>query len=91
MTTKPYLLLDAGGTLAFIDQDHLAHLAGLQGCPVQAQRLYDEHYRLIHWYDTYIGDHRQLPPRLDRPYVQLLFEAAGLPLEACPATGRHEA
>jgi len=87
MTTKPYLLLDAGGTLVFIDQDYLAHLADLQGFPVTGWRLHDEHFRLIHWYDTYVGNHRKLPPRLGKPYAQALFEAAGLPLEAAEKAG----
>jgi len=76
---KPYLLLDAGGTFVFIDQEYLAGVAKAHGFPVSAMRIYDEHYRLIHWFDTYVARHRTWPPRLDRPYTQVLFEAVGLP------------
>ncbi|HUW08597.1 MAG TPA: hypothetical protein VM537_02665 [Anaerolineae bacterium] len=76
---KPYLLLDAGGTFVFIDQEYLAGVAKAHGFPVSATQVYDEHYRLIHWFDTYVARNRTWPPRLDRPYTQVLFEAVGLP------------
>jgi putative hydrolase of the HAD superfamily len=82
MIEKPYLLLDAGGTLVFVDADHLSRVADVQGFPIPAQRLHDEHFRLVHWFDTYVSIHRRFPPRLTKPYSQLLLEAAGLPEDA---------
>jgi putative hydrolase of the HAD superfamily len=78
MTKKPYLLLDAGGTLVFIDQDYLSSLAGAQGFQIEAQRFYEEHFRLMHWLDTHLRTHHRFPPRLNKPYTQILFESVGM-------------
>ena len=95
MSTKPHLLLDAGGTLLFIDQEYLSHLAGRQGFQIEAQRFYEEHFRLIHWLGTYLRSHRRFPPRLAKPYTQILFEGVGMPKEAAAlaaqvAEARHK-
>jgi len=96
MTKKPYLLFDAGGTLLFLDQNYLSRLAHEEGFQIEAQRFYKEHFRRIHWLDTCIRTYRRLPPRLDKPYPQLLFEHLGLPKEAAARAGqvaqaRHKA
>lgn len=95
MSAKPYLLFDAGGTLLFLDQDYLSRLAHEEGFRIEPQRFYEEHFRRIHWLDTYLMTHRQFPPRLDRPYPQFLFEHLGMTEEAAARAGqaaqaRHE-
>jgi len=95
MSAKPYLLLDAGGTLLFMDQDYLSMLADTQGFQVEAKRFYDEHFRLVHWFDTYVRTHPCFPPGLAKPYPQVLFERVGVSEEAAAqaaqmAEARHE-
>ena len=85
---KPYLLLDAGGTLLFIDQVYLSQAAHAHGFQVEAPRFYEEHFRLIHWLDAYIRTHRKFPPRLNKPYPQILFESVGMPEEAAAQAGQ---
>ncbi len=75
---KPYLLLDAGGTFLFVDQDYLASLAGGYGVQVEARRFYEQHYRLVHWFDTYVGTQRRFLSRLSEPYSQILLRLVGL-------------
>jgi len=88
MSAKPYLLLDAGGTLLFIDQVYLSQTAHAQGFQVEAPRFYEEHFRLINWLDAYVRTHRQFPPRLNKPYPQILFQSVGLPEEAAAQAGQ---
>jgi putative hydrolase of the HAD superfamily len=95
MSAKPYLLLDAGGTLLFIDQDYLSSLAGRHGLQVEAKRFYEEHFRLVHWFDTYVSTHRRFLARLSEPYPQLLLRLVGLSEESAEraaqmAQVRHE-
>ena len=75
---KPDLLLDAGGTLLFMDQDYLSWLADTQGFQVEAKRFYDGHFRLVHWFDTYVSIHRRFPSELTKPYLQILLRSVGL-------------
>jgi HAD superfamily hydrolase (TIGR01549 family) len=94
-STKPYLLLDAGGTFLFVDQDYLSRLADEHGFQVEGRRFYEEHYRLVHWFDTYVSTHRRFLPGLSEPYSQLLFRLVGLSDEAAKqaaeiAEARHE-
>jgi HAD superfamily hydrolase (TIGR01509 family) len=95
MPTKPYLLLDAGGTFLFIDQDYLSWLAAQHGFQVEAKRFYEEHFRLVHWFDTYVSTQRRFLPRLSEPYSQILFRLTGLSEKAATqaaqlAQARHE-
>ncbi len=95
MSAKPYLLLDAGGTFLFVDQGYLSELTAQHGFQVEARRFYEEHYRLAHWFDTYVSTHRRFLPGLSEPYSQLLFRLAGLSDEAAKqaaeiAEARHE-
>jgi len=95
MSTKPYLLLDAGGVLLFMDQDYLSQLAGEYDLQVEAQRFYEQHFRLIHWFDTYVRTRRRFPSGLSTPYQQVLFQTLGMPEEAAKqasqvAEVRHE-
>jgi putative hydrolase of the HAD superfamily len=47
----PYLLLDAGGTLVFPDQEFMAHAVAAEGSIVDPDRIYEAHFRLVHQYD----------------------------------------
>ncbi|MBM4465925.1 MAG: HAD family hydrolase [Chloroflexi bacterium] len=92
---KPYLLLDAGGTLLFVDQDYLSRLADTHGYRIEARRFYEEHFRLVHWFDTYVSTRRQFLSGLSEPYSQILFRLVGLSEEeagraAQVAEVRHE-
>ena len=95
MSTKPYLLLDAGGTFLFVDQDYLAEVADAHGLQVEAKRFYEEHFRLVHWFDTYVSTQRRFLSRLSEPYSQILLRLTGLPEESAEqaaqvAEARHE-
>lgn len=95
MPSKPYLLLDAGGTLLFIDQDYLSRLADSHGFQIEAKRFYEEHFRLVHWFDTYVSTQRRFMSRLSEPYSQILLRMVGLSAEdaeqvAKIAQARHE-
>ncbi|HID86110.1 MAG TPA: HAD family hydrolase [Anaerolineae bacterium] len=95
MSAKPYLLLDAGGTLLFMDQDYLSRLADRHGLQVEAERFYEQHFRLIHWFDTYVRTHRRFLSRPSEPYSQILLRLVGLSEEAAEqaaqvAEARHE-
>ena len=78
MSAKPYLLLDAGGTFLFVDQDYLSGLADTHGFQVEARRFYEEHYHLAHWFDTYVSTQRRFLSRLSEPYSQILLRLVGL-------------
>jgi len=95
MSAKPHLLLDAGGTLLFMDQDYLSWLADTHGLQVEAERFYEEHFRLVHWFDTYVSTHRRFLSRLPKPYSQILLRLVGLSEESAEraaqiAEARHE-
>ena len=95
MSAKPYLLLDAGGVLLFMDQDYLSRLADTFGFQVEAERFYEQHFRLVHWFDTYVRTHRRFPSGLSSPYHRVLLETLGMPEDAAEqasqaAEVRHE-
>jgi len=95
LPATPYLLLDAGGTFLFVDQDYLSRLADEQGFQVETRRFYEEHHRLVHWFDTYVSTHRRFLRMTSEPYSQLLFRLVGLSEEAAAqaakvAQARHE-
>lgn len=95
MPAKPYLLLDAGGVLLFMDQDYLSQLADTYDFKIEAAWFYDQHFRIIHWFDTYVRTHRKFPSGLSIPYQRVLLETLGMPREAAEqasqvAEVRHE-
>ncbi len=95
MSAKPYLLLDAGGTFLFADQDYLSRLAEEHDFQVEAERFYEEHFRLVHWFDTYVSTQRRFLSRLSEPYSQILLRMVGLSEEVAAqaaqvAEARHE-
>ena len=49
----PYLLLDAGGTLVFPDQDLIAETLAARGCELDPERIYEAHFHLVHQYDVH--------------------------------------
>jgi len=52
----PYLLLDAGGTLVFPDQDLIARVVAEEGGTVDPERVYEAHFRMLHQYDSRIRE-----------------------------------
>jgi len=88
MSAKPYLLLDAGGVLLFMDQDYLSRLADTFGFQVEAEQFYDQHFRLIHWFDMYVSTHRRFPQELTKPYSQFLLESVGMSAETAAQAAR---
>ena len=52
----PYLLLDAGGTLVFPDQELIANTLAAHGCTLDPERVYEAHFRLVHQYDVHIRE-----------------------------------
>lgn len=78
----PYLLLDAGGTLVFPDQELIARTLAAEGCELDSERFYEAHFRLIHQFDS---DARQgiLPTSdsLSHFFVELLIRG-GAPKDA---------
>ena len=95
MSAKPYLLLDAGGTFLFVDQDYLSRLADTHGFQVEARRFYEQHFRLVHWFDTYVSTQRRFLSGLSEPYSQILLRLVGLSEEVAAqaaqvAEARHE-
>jgi putative hydrolase of the HAD superfamily len=87
MPQELHLLLDAGGTFVFIDQDYLSHLAQEQGFAIAAQRLYEAHYRFVHSFDSFVDAHRAPPSGLGKSYPQALLELVGLPPAAAESAG----
>jgi HAD superfamily hydrolase (TIGR01662 family) len=51
MRTKPYLLLDAGGTLVFPDQTYLKSELSKKGIHLTDEQLYREYYQSIYEFD----------------------------------------
>lgn len=62
MTSKPYLLFDAGGTLVFPEHTVTAKLASETGLEVSAQELAKAHARLFRDFDQQIADKHHFPP-----------------------------
>jgi putative hydrolase of the HAD superfamily len=52
MTKKPYLLLDAGGTVVFPNQDVLIQLGKKNGIELTNEQLYWGYYQVIHQLDV---------------------------------------
>lgn len=52
----PYLLLDAGGTLVFPDQDLIKDTLAAHGCELDPERIYEAHFQLVHQYDVHLRE-----------------------------------
>ena len=83
---SPYLLLDAGGTLVFPDEELLARTVASEGCVLEPERFYEAHFRLVHRYDVYLRETSAPLPMsgtvpAPRKYFMSLLTCAGAPEE----------
>ncbi len=91
----PYLLLDAGGTLVFPDQELIAQTLAAQGCELDSERIYEAHFQLVHQYDVYIREAGAPLPVSLRTFFREMMIYAGAPKEAAECAvdalvARHE-
>ncbi len=82
-TTKvsnlPYLLLDAGGTLVFPDQNYLIAEARKRAIELTATQLYDGFYRLIYTLDCHARGNGGYPKNpWPQGYAHELFRTLGM-------------
>lgn len=82
----PYLLLDAGGTLVFPDQELMARTAAEEGSILDPERIYEAHYRLVYQYDVYLRENSSPPPVSLGDFFQLLLTQAGAPKDVAEHT-----
>jgi HAD superfamily hydrolase (TIGR01549 family) len=91
----PYLLLDAGGTLVFPDQELIAKTLAAHGCEVDSERIYEAHFRLVHQYDAHIRASAMPLSISVRTFYREMMMRAGAPEEAAEGVvdelvARHE-
>jgi HAD superfamily hydrolase (TIGR01549 family) len=78
----PYLLLDAGGTLVFPDQELIANTLAARGCALDPERIYEAHFQLVHEYDVHLrGAAAPLSISIGAFYREMMLRA-GAPKEA---------
>lgn len=77
----PYLLLDAGGTLLFPDQDYIAGVVASEGCVLDPERIYESHFRMLHRYDSQRRTETAFPPFSMRDFYRDMLMVAGAPEE----------
>ncbi len=78
----PYLLLDAGGTLVFPDQELIADTLAAHGCELDPERIYEAHFQLVHQYDMHIRETgTPLSISIGTFYTEMMMRA-GAPKEA---------
>lgn len=75
----PYLLLDAGGTLVFPDQDLIAQAAAAEGCGLDPERIYEAHFQILHLYDTLLRDQSAPASISVREFYRHMLTYAGAP------------
>jgi len=95
VTTRPYLLLDAGGTLLFGEPDVLGALAREEGHVVAPTSFYEAHFRLVYHYDVALRDNGAAASWSLQRFIEELFRFSDLPkktAERCAdaAMRRHE-
>ncbi len=78
----PYLLLDAGGTLVFPDQELIADTLAAQGCELDPERVYEAHFRLVHQYDMLVRAAAAPLSISIRTFFRDMMMLAGAPMEA---------
>lgn len=95
MSEKPYLLLDAGGTMLFPNPYALRDVARRLGHEVEPLRFYESHYRCVHVFDSLIrgGNH---PGDISlTQFYQMLLRQTGVPealaLQAGPLLAARDA
>lgn len=91
-----YLLLDAGGTVVFPDENILAEVAGLHGHATEPAALAEALGRVLYKYDNAWREGGTVLPASAPPLFQELFETACLPSDAASkcaveALARHAA
>ncbi len=78
----PYLLLDAGGTLVFPDQELITETLAAQGCKLDSERVYEAHFQLVHQYDVHLrGAAGPYPISIGTFYRDMMVHA-GAPVAA---------
>ncbi|MDX9971397.1 MAG: HAD-IA family hydrolase [FCB group bacterium] len=77
----PYLLLDAGGTLLFPDQELIANVAASEGSVLDPERVYEAHFRMLHQYDSHYRAVSAFPPFSMRSFYRDILMLAGAPEE----------
>ena len=75
----PYLLLDAGGTLVFPDQDLIAETLAAQDCVLDSECIYEAHFQLLHAYDVQIRETAAPPSISLRTFYRDMMMHAGAP------------
>jgi HAD superfamily hydrolase (TIGR01549 family) len=78
----PCLLLDAGGTLLFPDQDLIANTLATHGCKLEPERVYEAHFQLVHAYDVHVRGGGALLSVSIATFYRDMMMRAGAPLEA---------
>lgn len=78
----PYLLLDAGGTLVFPDQDLIARVVAEEGGTLDPERVYEAHFRMLHHYDTHIRETAEMMSISFQDFFGDILTQAGAPEEA---------
>lgn len=93
--SNPYVLLDAGGTLLFPDEELLVRTVASEGVVLEPARVYEAHFDLLHQYDLHQRSTSKAPViSLDGFFRELLVSAGAPHAVAERATGklleRHE-
>ena len=77
-----YLLLDAGGTVVFPNQNTLAEVAGACGHATTPEALFEAMCRVLHRYDTLWREGGEIVPVTAPPLFREIYETARVPAEA---------
>ncbi len=77
--SNPYLLLDAGGTLLFPDEEILVRTVADEGIVLEPDRVYDAHFDLLHQYDLCQRSTSKAPQISLRGFFSDLLVSAGAP------------
>ncbi len=78
----PYLLLDAGGTLVFPDQELITNTLAAHGCKLDPERVYEAHFQLVHQYDVHVRETAALPSVSIGTFYRDMMVRAGASKEA---------
>lgn len=84
MPDKPYLLLDAGGTVVFPNAELLAQWAGDEGHEMAAESIMEGHFRAIHEFDRAVRDSCRFTPVPYPMFVHAMLTHAGVPAAVIP-------
>jgi putative hydrolase of the HAD superfamily len=76
--TKPYLLLDAGGTVVFPDQDIILNIAHRFGIKLSQKNVYRGYYQVIYQLDLEAKTFGKFPEPWPDGYAGALFKVLGI-------------